>query len=99
MSDLGAGRWHWLAKSRNRLRGYRALHPPAPARARRIEAQKSIPVNDECAASIANGEVIGCGGKAGTSRIGTSSVRTCARLAGVQLLGGFVVSNTQRSSA
>jgi hypothetical protein len=30
-----------------------------------------MPVNDESAASIANGEVIGCGGNANTSRIGT----------------------------
>src|ERR1700716_2999535 len=59
---------------------------------------KSIPVNDESAASIAKGEVIGCGGNASTSRIGTSSARISARLAGLHLLGGLVGSNTQRSS-
>src|SRR5712691_2128644 len=58
---------------------------------------KSIPVNDESAASMARGEVISCGGNASTSRIGTSSVRINARLASVQLLGGLLA-GTQRSS-
>src|SRR5438105_3017387 len=48
--------------------------------------------------SIASGEVIGCGGNARTLRIGTSSLRIWARLAGVHMLGGFVGSGTQRSS-
>src|SRR5207248_10758815 len=69
-----------------------ATGPPTNAR-----ATKSIPVNDESAASIASGEVIGCGGPANTSRIGTSSVRISARLSNVHLLGP-VGSNTHRSS-
>src|SRR6478672_4702601 len=58
---------------------------------------KSIPVTDESAASSANGDVIGCGGPASTSRTGTSSARICARLAAVHLFGPDG-SKTQRSS-
>src|SRR5947199_3885172 len=58
---------------------------------------KSIPVNDESAASSPSGDVIGCGGPASTSRIGTSSVRICARLAAVHLFG-HVGSQTHRSA-
>jgi hypothetical protein len=50
---------------------------------------KSMPVNDESAASSASGAVIGAGGNASTSAIGTSYFRMFARLAGVQKLGGL----------
>ena len=59
---------------------------------------KSMPVNDESAASSAIGATIGAGGKANTSAIGTSNFRMFARLAGVQKLGGLLASKTQRSS-
>src|SRR5207302_5709523 len=59
---------------------------------------KSIPVNDESAASMASGDVICCGGNFRTSLIGTSSFRIVARLACVHRLGRLVGSGTQRSS-
>src|SRR5262245_6752907 len=59
---------------------------------------KAMPVNEESAASIASGDVIGCGGNGSTSRTGTSWLRILARLAAVQKLGGLVGSGTQRSS-
>src|SRR5260370_17645815 len=51
---------------------------------------KSIPVNEESAASMASGDVIGCGGDASTSLTGRSSLRILARLADEHPLGGFV---------
>src|SRR6516165_8617561 len=72
---------------------------------------KSIPVNEESAASVASGAVIGCGGRASTLRIGTCSPGIGGeanglptilwRLAGVQPLGGLGDAGgagTQRSS-
>src|SRR5439155_12188685 len=53
---------------------------------------KSIPVNDESAPSIARGDVICCGGNFSTSRIGTSSARTCAH--GRSSLGPQIGLNT-----
>ena len=58
---------------------------------------KSMPVNEESAASMASGDVICCGGNFRTSLTGTSSLRILARLAGVHRLGGFAA-GTQRSS-
>src|SRR5882757_1055239 len=57
----------------------------------------SMEVKEESAASSASGAVTGCGGKASTLRIGRSSCRIWARLAAVQLLGGFAA-GTHRSS-
>ena len=51
---------------------------------------KSMPVNDESAASSAIGATIGAGGNASTSAIGTSNFKMFARLSGVQKLGGLV---------
>src|SRR5262249_23599495 len=57
---------------------------------------KSIPVNDESAASRASGDVICCGGNFSTSLMGTSSFRIWARLAAVHRLGGLLGSGAQR---
>jgi hypothetical protein len=46
---------------------------------------------------MAKGEVIGCGGNASTSAIGTSNFRMFAKLSGVQD-GGGIGFLTQRSS-
>src|SRR6478752_3398459 len=53
-----------------------------------------MPVNEESAASIASGDVIGCGGNASTGLTGTSTARTVGMHAGNGVFGGLV----QRSS-
>ena len=78
-----------------------SAYSAAPGRiggAAKESGTKSMAVNEESAASIASGEAICWGGKARTSRMGTSSLRINARLAGVHMLGGFDGSGTQRSS-
>src|SRR5262249_44772433 len=77
-------------------RVYRAAPRPTGPVAKEL-GTKSIPVNEESAASMARGDVIGCGGRARTDLIGTSSLRMRSRLAAGQGAVGLG-SGTHRSS-